>query len=468
GLLEDESREKITRLRRIEKGLAGLTLFVLLLEALLIFEPLRKRLKKRMADLREARDTAVEALKVRERFLATMSHEVRTPLNGVIGMSDLLLKTELDRDQHSMADTTKRSAEHLLTMLDDVLDYAKLNAKAVQLETRAFDPRQLVADIVMPASAAVNKKAIDLSMHVAENMPELVMGDPTRLRQIIQNLVNNAVKFTEEGTVSVGVGYEGPAEHSELGALVVEVADTGIGIPEDRLESIFEQFQQAESSTTRRYGGSGLGLAIVRELAVLMGGSVSVTSELGEGSTFLVRVPVPRAERAHSLTGSSLPPQDPWAEGEPDGGVPLNGAADAHVKAARVLAVDDHPVNRRLLEAYLERFGCDHDVAESGHAALELFARNDYDVVFLDIQMPGLDGFETAAGIRRLTNGRSVFLAALSEEAAGVGALPPSWGVFDASVGKPFRDAELHRLIVRGMTSSAPAEPPPNSTLPPL
>ncbi|MGZ6827323.1 MAG: ATP-binding protein [Mycobacteriales bacterium] len=302
---------------------------------------------------------AEEATQAKSAFLAAVSHEIRTPMNGVLGTLELLLATSLDQAQQPLARTAQKSAQTLLALLDDVLDLSKGEAGQVVLAARAFDPAELVQEVVEALSPLAVTRGTTLAA-VVDGTPPRLVGDPGRLRQVLMNLVGNGLKFTVTGGVQVRVG------HGD--ALVLEVVDTGEGIAEDDLASLFQPFRQGASG--KRHGGTGLGLVISKELVELMGGTLEVRSALGEGSTFTVRVPLPLAGEAQDLTGR------------------------------RVLVVDDGAVNRMVAVGLLELLGASADAVESGEEALRLAGLPSYDAVLLDHQLTGMDGPATARALR--------------------------------------------------------------------
>lgn len=403
-------------------------------------EEIAGELRRKNEELLLALAAAREAAETRTRFLAAISHEIRTPMTGVLGMAELLLCTPLNPEQRHYAETIKEAAESLLRIVNDILDFAKIEAGRLELESVLFDLRltlRAVTTVLLPQAHA---KGVKVHTELAPEVPRWVVGDPGRLRQVLINVAGNAVKFTERGWVRISA--ELAASDGDRCTVRFRVDDTGIGIAEDQLERIFDEFTQADASTTRRFGGTGLGLSIARRLVEMMGGEIGCTSKLGQGSSFWFTVPLVRGSEPLEVA--------------PDGSMLfLSGAW----RRRRVLVVEDNPVNRTIAVRLLAREGCEVDAVESGREAVEACQGCEYDLVLMDVHMPDMDGYEATRRIRAQESAERhtpvVAVTASSMQGDRERCLEAG---MDDFVSKPFSAEVLRRLLERWVPQRAIAE----------
>jgi signal transduction histidine kinase/DNA-binding NarL/FixJ family response regulator len=339
-------------------------------------------LSRALLDAADAQNAAEQANRAKSRFLANMSHEIRTPLNGVLGMTELLGTSRLDVTQQRYVQLLGQSAQHLLGLVNDVLDIAKIEAGRMQLERRPFDARALTAEAIDMFVPAAEQKNLRLEFEVDADVATIVRGDAMRLRQVLVNLISNAIKCTDAGAIRVHVRAEWTTHEYTL--LHFSVHDSGCGIAPDALERIFSAFTQVDDSATRRIGGTGLGLTIARDLVAMMGGRIGVESQVGNGSTFWFTVELARAQPGDTVDRDAAAPHR-------DG---------ASIPPCKVLVVEDNAVNRELMVAMLAKLGQRAEFAHDGEQALERLASESFDLVFMDVQLPGIDGMEATRRIR--------------------------------------------------------------------
>jgi signal transduction histidine kinase/CheY-like chemotaxis protein len=407
---------------------------VLILAAISWIMILRRRVHLQTADLRQAKEVAEEASRTKGEFLSNMSHEIRTPMNGVLGMTQLALETKLTDDQRDYISIANQSADALLSVINDILDFSKIEAGKLDLDPICFQFRDRLADDLRAIAMKAQEKHLELVYEIDDAIPDNLVGDPGRLRQIVLNLVSNAVKFTLQGEVAVSVTTE--SQSAESVVLHFAVRDTGIGIPSEKQQLVFAPFSQADSSTTRRFGGTGLGLSISKQLVALMNGKIWLESVVGKGSCF------------HFTAEFKW--EQPQAEAAPLPELP----------SLSVLIVDDHPATRRILSATLSKHGMSAVAAESVAAALEILERQSFDFALLDAQMPQMSEFAFAQSIHNQWPNRPIQWVMLTSLGTHGLANHPHGAAISAHLSKPVKISDLFKIL-RKLSSSrdSPAAP---------
>jgi len=392
-----------------------------------------------MEDAQKAVAASERANMAKSAFLAMMSHEIRTPLNGVIGFTDLLLAENLPTHQEELVSTIRGCGNSLLGLINDILDLSKIESGRMDLEMLPCSPSECLREVLASFEPSLRSKKLSLTSHVGDSVPAELVTDPKRIRQIFFNLVGNAIKFTSEGGVTVRVD----ASSTPGGRLLLdcEVSDTGIGIPEDEQQRIFEVFGQADPSIHRRFGGTGLGLAICRKLVETMGGNISVESAPGKGTSFKFTIPAYRTQKVQRAEPSA------------------QASSRADMGGLRILAVDDVPTNIRLMSGILRNLGCEAATAVDGREAVQLVGENGFDVIFMDVLMPVCDGLEATRLIRKLESAspsrKPAYIVALTADAFAENKVRCLEAGMDEFLTKPLRMDLIRAAIERGIKNIA-------------
>lgn len=413
-------------------GLSGIVILSLLvIRHILRQHQLIKELEQANQNETEARQEALESANVKEQFLANMSHEIRTPINSVIGFTNLLQKTNLGEEQHQFVNLIQSASENLLTIINDILDISKIEAGMLRIEKNPFSLRGLCNSIETMFYHKAREKNLSFSLYIQDNIPDTLTGDAVRLTQVMVNLISNAIKFTQKGGISINITPL--AQTSNTVRLRFSVKDSGIGVPTDKQDAIFERFQQGETDTTRKYGGTGLGLSIVRNLVQIQGGQISVDSDPGKGTEFVFEIEYSLVPIGEAMPSSFAEKTEISAGAFPD---------------ARVLVVEDNAMNQLLIKFTFQSWKVNFELADNGVRAIECLQRENFHLVLLDIQMPLMDGYATVQAIRKELKSDIPVIAMTAHALAGEREKCLSFGMNDY-ISKPIHEKELYTLLKR-------------------
>ena len=434
---------------RTQNNIALLVIIIVsLLYLIFFFRELNARLKMER-NLKAANKKANEINVLKEQFMANMSHEIRTPLNAIVGFTSMLERTKVDKDQLEYVNAIKTSGSNLLNIINDILDYSKIEAGMLRIESIPLNIQSLVSSLEIMFNEKAREKNIGFTVKVDPRIPETVMGDPTRLTQILVNVVNNAIKFTSKGLVSVVCTLKSQTRGQIM--VTYSIKDTGIGMTEEQQKEVFQRFIQASSETTRQFGGTGLGLSIVKNLVELQHGTLALHSREGEGSEFIIELPYMLPAEEKTKKGMVVTPAEDLEKRKTEGKI-------------EVLLVEDNILNQKYESAILKQIGMEVDIANNGQVALEMLKTKTYNIILMDIQMPILDGYKAATKIRGELNLDTPIIAMTAHVMQGEREKCIGYGMNDY-ISKPFKESDLLDLIYTyaSVSASTSGKPVPKS-----